>query len=135
MSLFSHPHVLSVIGICLNSEAIPYIVMPFMANGSLLSYLKMERSNIVVAHKENDDAVVCLFSFWYNYSRSCLMGITQAKNTFSCNSYKTIDRALRARTPRANDVWPTAHEHYASRPAEWVWSVNHRHAEGKMHDL
>ena len=44
---------------------------------------------------------------------------------------QTIDRALRAHTPRANDVWPTVHEHYTSRPAEWVQSVNHRHAEGK----
>ena len=47
MSRFKHPHVMGLIGVCLDAGSAPYIVMPYMANGSLLEYLKKERSNLV----------------------------------------------------------------------------------------
>jgi serine/threonine protein kinase len=43
MEKFNHPNVLTLIGVCLDGGPAPYIVMPFMAKGSLLSYLKEER--------------------------------------------------------------------------------------------
>ncbi len=49
MALLNHPNVLSLIGICIDVGEAPYIVMPFMANGSLLSYLKKERANLKIA--------------------------------------------------------------------------------------
>ena len=43
-----HPNVLGLIGVCLDGGPAPYIVMPFMENGSLLSHLKAERESIVL---------------------------------------------------------------------------------------
>ena len=37
-----HPNVMSIVGVCVG----PSIVMPYMANGSLLGYLKRERSTL-----------------------------------------------------------------------------------------
>ena len=54
MSRFKHAHVMGLIGVCLDAGSAPYIIMPLMANGSLLKYLRKERSNIVV-HQANDD--------------------------------------------------------------------------------
>ncbi len=48
MSSLDHPNVLTVIGVCLDGGPAPYIVMPFMFNGSLLSHLKKERENLVI---------------------------------------------------------------------------------------
>jgi serine/threonine protein kinase len=48
MSEFDHPNVLTLIGVCLDGGPAPYIIMPFMENGSLLSYLINERDTLVV---------------------------------------------------------------------------------------
>jgi len=40
----SHPNVMSLIGVCVDSSQGPSIIMPYMANGSLLDYLKKERN-------------------------------------------------------------------------------------------
>ena len=47
MSWFDHPNVLNLIGVCLDGGPAPYIVMPFMENGSLLSYLRKEKDTLV----------------------------------------------------------------------------------------
>ena len=45
MSTFNHPHVLGLIGICLDSEKrSPHLVLPFMKNGDLKNYLKDQRT-------------------------------------------------------------------------------------------
>ena len=55
MSQFDHPNVLPLVGVCVDGGlAAPYIIMPFMANGSLLAYLKKNRKSLVVSN-ENDD--------------------------------------------------------------------------------
>jgi serine/threonine protein kinase len=48
MSKFDHPNVLTLIGVCVDGGPAPYIIMPFMFNGSLLSHLKKERENLVL---------------------------------------------------------------------------------------
>ena len=40
MSRFRHAHVMGLIGVCLDTDSAPFIIMPYMANGSLLKYLK-----------------------------------------------------------------------------------------------
>ena len=45
---FQHPNVMSLIGVCLDAGPGVSIVMPFMANGSLLDYLKKEREKILL---------------------------------------------------------------------------------------
>lgn len=42
MSHFKHSHIMELIGVCLDTGSAPFIIMPFMANGSLLQYLKSE---------------------------------------------------------------------------------------------
>ena len=48
MEEFDHPNVLKLRGVCLDGGPAPYIIMPFMTNGSLQSYLKENRDSLVV---------------------------------------------------------------------------------------
>ncbi len=48
MHKFEHPNILNLVGVCLDGGPAPYIIMPFMANGSLLSYLRQEREQLVL---------------------------------------------------------------------------------------
>ena len=57
MSRFKHAHVMGLIGVCLDAGSAPYIIMPYMANGSLLKYLKRERNNIVLLDEVDEDEV------------------------------------------------------------------------------
>ncbi len=57
MKDFSHPNVLSLIGVSLDVGQSPYIVMPYMANGSLLNYLRKERPNLTVDTKAPEEMV------------------------------------------------------------------------------
>lgn len=42
---FNHPNVLRLVGVCFDAEdKLPLIVLPYMANGDLRSYLKSKRS-------------------------------------------------------------------------------------------
>ena len=42
---FDHPNVLKLLGVCFDTEdGLPLIVLPFMANGDLKSYLTSKRS-------------------------------------------------------------------------------------------
>jgi serine/threonine protein kinase len=53
MSKFNHLHVLPLKGVCLDGGPAPYIIMPFMANGSLLAYLRKNRKALVLSCKDN----------------------------------------------------------------------------------
>ena len=45
---FKHPNVLSIIGVSINpDDNTPLMVMPFMHNGSVQSYVKSKRGNTV----------------------------------------------------------------------------------------
>ena len=47
MKKFDHPNVLSIFGVCLETDhvaGLPSIVLPFMANGDLKSYLRDHRT-------------------------------------------------------------------------------------------
>ena len=59
MYTLDHPNVLTLSGVCLDGGTAPYIIMPFMANGSLLAYLKNNRSTLVVSQEaaESDKEV------------------------------------------------------------------------------
>ena len=55
MYKFDHPNVLTLRGVCLDGGTAPYIIMPFMANGSLLVYLKKNRETLVVSLSDKDE--------------------------------------------------------------------------------
>src|SRR5690349_15501263 len=47
MKDFDHPNILTLVGITLDLEnARPYIIMPFMENGDLLTYIRNEANTI-----------------------------------------------------------------------------------------
>ena len=50
----NHPNVLTLRGVCMDQGPVPYIVLPYMANGSLLNYLKRNRTVLV----QNEDGKV-----------------------------------------------------------------------------
>ena len=58
MKSFDHLHVLSLIGVSIDAGKAPFIVMPFMSNGSLLAYLRKERPNFKTL-SENVGMVIC----------------------------------------------------------------------------
>ena len=58
MKKFDHPNVLCLKGVCLDGGPIPYIIMPFMTNGSLLSYLKENRESLVIGTSLTDPSDV-----------------------------------------------------------------------------
>ena len=51
---FDHPNVLKLSGVCLDGGPAPYIIMPYMENGSLLAHLKEERQSFVLAPENTD---------------------------------------------------------------------------------
>ena len=57
MSRFKHSHVMGLTGVCLDTGSAPLIIMPYMVNGSLLKYLKRERTNIVLTDTNDEDEV------------------------------------------------------------------------------
>ena len=57
MEAFQHSHVISLIGVCLDSGAGPAIVMPYMANGSLLDYLRKERDDLLLDERASPNKV------------------------------------------------------------------------------
>ena len=54
MQEFDHPNVLKLTGVCLDGGPAPYILMPLMINGSLLSYLKQKRDKLVLKTESDD---------------------------------------------------------------------------------
>ena len=72
MSRFKHAHVMGLIGVCLDAGPAPYIVMPYMANGSLLQYLRRERKNLVFVEGTDDDEVNMSFNQIYLSYLDCI---------------------------------------------------------------
>ena len=61
MQDFHHPHVMTLIGVSFDANHTPSMVMPFMANGSLLSYLKNNRPSLIIS--EAADEITVRLSF------------------------------------------------------------------------
>ena len=57
MFKFDHPNIISLIGLCLDAGPSPYIILPFMENGSLLSYIKKNRA-ILRTNIDTEDEIV-----------------------------------------------------------------------------
>ena len=48
MKDLNHPSILKLIGVCLDGGPAPFIITPFMENGSLLSYLRKNRNTLLL---------------------------------------------------------------------------------------
>ena len=66
MAKFDHPHVLNLLGISFDMNKTPFLIMPFMANGSLLSYLRKNRKELTVKNEDVTELVI------NSSSRNCI---------------------------------------------------------------
>ena len=48
MKMFNHVNVMNLLGVCLDAGPAPYIVLPFMSGGDLLSHIKGRRGSLVL---------------------------------------------------------------------------------------
>ena len=55
---FKHRNVLTLCGVYLDGGPAPYIIMPFIANGSLLAYLRKNRRKLIISCDSNGDEEV-----------------------------------------------------------------------------
>ena len=53
MKDLNHPNILRLIGICIDGGPAPFIITPFMENGSLLSYLRKNRNTFLPPTEDN----------------------------------------------------------------------------------
>ncbi len=67
MESLSHPNVMSLIGVSITDTMRIVIIMPYMANGSLLSYIKKERTNLYLDLDVDEDEVrtTCNLINWH----------------------------------------------------------------------
>ena len=63
MKDLNHPNILRLIGICVDGGPAPFIITPFMENGSLLSYLRKNRNTFLLPTEDN----VTTRNFMCNY--------------------------------------------------------------------
>ena len=89
MAKFNHSNVMKLIGVCIDKGASPYIVMPYMAYGSLLSYLKKKRAELTLVNDDNIDLVknlqcdpryVCTARILTGYSHSVQATVNVSAN-------------------------------------------------------
>ena len=75
MHKLDHPNILKLKGVCLDGGPAPFIILPFMENGSLRNYLIKERKNFLLNPEfiQPDDAVRVNYHFQscHNYDH-CL---------------------------------------------------------------
>ncbi len=76
MMTFDHPHILGLLGICVDAGPAPYIVMPFMSNGSLLSYLRKNREDLVLPGGADTDKV------WWHTNTVSLIGTSEFRAAY-----------------------------------------------------
>ena len=57
MKAFKHPNVMSLLGVCLDMGPVPYIVLPFMSRGDLLTYIQQKQSSLVLDPDETEEMV------------------------------------------------------------------------------
>ena len=57
MTRFNHLNVMKLLGVSVSQDKTLYLVMPFMDQGSLLSYLKKRRPDLTVENEEMTELV------------------------------------------------------------------------------
>ena len=57
MAKFKHPNVMTLIGVSIDCGPSPYIVMPYMKKGDLLSYLRDNQAKLTIATEADPELV------------------------------------------------------------------------------
>ncbi len=69
MTRFNHRNVLGLIGVCIDAGEAPFLLMPYMEIGSLLSYLKKERPHLTITEGAGDDLVRAYILYLNNFNQ------------------------------------------------------------------
>ena len=56
MLSFTHPNVMSLIGVCFDEE-VPLIIMPYMSKGTVLGYVKQNQEKLYFDTQPNEEEV------------------------------------------------------------------------------
>ena len=57
MAKVDHPNVMKLLGVSINMNKSLLVILPFMANGSLLSYLRKNRAGLTVKNADMTEMV------------------------------------------------------------------------------
>ena len=57
MMKLNHPNVMDLLGVCLDAGPAPFIVLPYMKNGSVNNYLKQNRTSLLLTQQAEDEQV------------------------------------------------------------------------------
>ena len=57
MAKFDHPNVMKLLGVSINMNKNLLVILPFMANGSLLAYLRKNRAGLTVKNADMTEMV------------------------------------------------------------------------------
>ena len=57
MKMFDHPNVMNLLGVCLDAGPAPYIVLPFMSGGDLLSHMKGRQGSLVLECDAREETI------------------------------------------------------------------------------
>ena len=58
-----HPNILTLKGVCLDGGTAPFIILPFMKNGSLLTFLQREKNKLFLTSSEKCENEVIRSSY------------------------------------------------------------------------
>ena len=91
MQDLSHPNIMFLMGVCVDLIQGPSIVMPYMANGSLLDYLKRERSTLLLSFDAEEEEIVSVRKLLLRLCRQISLGMCYL------TSQRIVHRDLAAR--------------------------------------
>ena len=86
MKDFEHPNVLGLVGVCFDSpDGFPCIILPYMAQGNLRSYLKSRRVHVTDVHTLPEvkcGSSCCKLLYW----KLCALFAFHSNSQWSCSS-------------------------------------------------
>lgn len=68
---FEHKNIMGLIGVCAESRPSPYIIMPYMKNGSLLAHLRREKATLLLPKGASGEKVIDTYHYPFSNSTSC----------------------------------------------------------------